>query len=307
MKLVLFTNAMVSSRRLIVVRWMLCLAIAATMLAFGIKTFRGDGTALNAFLFLEWGWSNERAARVENAALWIVLALTGLGILGPYRWLLLPAGLYLLLEAVLSIPIGGKPFSDLTPAAAALRFGTPLFTPLLLAGYRRGSSLPGSGPPSQPARSSDGSAWRQRQTRRSGAILLRLATGVVFLAHGYEAWRHHPNFIDLVIGTGHRQLGIWFDESQVTRALSVIGAVDIMVGLGLLVSGNRLLLAWAAAWGLVTALSRVTSFGWGAYAEVLYRAPHFLVPLALLLLVWDGSSKTKPVKQGGDDECRPAY
>lgn len=289
----LFPDAPVSTRRLIVVRWLLSLAIAATLLAFAIKTFRGDGTALNAFLFLDWEWSNERAAQVENTALWIVLILTGLGLLRPYWWLLLPAGLYLLLEAVLSVQVGGKPFSELTPAAAALRYGTPLVTPLLLAGYVRYLSLERGDMATPLSETSSNPAWWQRGTFRGGAFLLRLATALVFLAHGYEAWHHSPMFIDLVIGTGARQLDVWFEESQVTAVLSVIGAVDILVGLTLLISWNRYLLAWVAAWGLITALSRVTSFGWGAYPEVLYRATHFLVPLALLLLVWQKSRKNE--------------
>jgi len=279
-------NAVLATRKLVIVRWLLCLAIAATLIGFGIKTFRGDGTALNTFLFLEWGWSNERAAHVEKTALWIVLALTGLGVLRPCWWLLVPSGFYLLLEAVLSVKVGGSPFSALAPAAAALRFGTPLITPWLLMGYFQNVSLRGCDSTNLLDRANADTGWWQKNSFRSGAIFLRLATGLVFLSHGYEAWHHHPMFIDLVIGTGARQLDLWFDESRVTSGLSVIGAVDIVVGLGLLVSSNRFLLAWAAAWGLVTALSRMTGFGWGAYPEVLYRATHFLVPFALLLLVW---------------------
>ena len=43
----------------------------------------------------------------------------------------------------------------------------------------------------------------------------------------------------------------------------------------------RFILLWAAFWGLVTALSRLTAYGAFHYPDLLVRFPHFLVPLAL--------------------------
>ena len=270
-----------------VVRWLLCLAVGLTALAHAVKTFRGDGTALNAFLFLDMGWLNEEAARTERVALTTVLVLTVLsvtlvGVLRPIGWLMVPMGLFLLLEAALSVHVGGKPFYELSLAAAALRYGTPLLTPLVLAGYvGHGRRLSRDQETTQPGTLSTWRAW----SFRSGTLLLRLAVAVVFLTHGYEAWQHHPRFIDLIIGTWAKYFDVWLDQTLVTQILTVIGVVDILVGVGILLTWNPVLLGWAAFWGLLTALSRMTAFGWGAYPDVLFRATHFLVPLALLLLV----------------------
>ncbi len=263
------------------VRWLLCLSVGLTVLAHAVKTFRGDGTALNAFLFLDWGWPDERLAQTERVWLMAIAGLTGLGVAlaGIWRsvaWWMIPAGLYLLLEAVLSVHVGGQPFSHWSPAAAALRYGTPLFAPLVLAGCLQGAE--------SSTRSETLAGWRAGSFG-TGALLLRFAVAVVFFTHGCEAWQHHPRFIDLVIGTGARQFDVWLDETLVTRILTGIGVVDVVVAIAILLSWNPLFLGWAAFWGLVTASSRMTAFGWGAYPDVLLRATHFLVPLALLLLI----------------------
>lgn len=266
-----------------VVRWLLCLAIAATMAAHAIRTYRGDGTAINAFLFLDLGWSNEAAARFEYGGMALVLVLTALGMRWPRWYLLAPAGLYVLAEYTLRTVVGGQPFSEWAPAAAALRFATPLVTPFLLLSLssRAVAQETRDGSPDP----SGAESLRASERRlKFWAWWLRCAVAVVFLTHGFEALRHHPAFVDLVIGTGTRMFDVWFEESVVTQVLGVIGIVDLFVAIGLLASPNRLVLGWAGCWGLVTALSRITAYGWGAYPELLMRATHFLVPLALILV-----------------------
>ena len=41
-------------------------------------------------------------------------------------------------------------------------------------------------------------------------------------------------------------------------------------------------ITFRTAWGLITALSRLTANGWGAYPELLLRTTHFVVPFVLL-------------------------
>ncbi len=264
----------------VLVRWLLCLTIAATVAAQAILTFRGDGTAINAFLFLDLGWSHMQAVRAERSAMSIILGVTLLGVIRPHWLLLAPVGLYLLAEACLTMHVGGRAFAQLAPAAAALRFMTPLVTPFVLASYLKSFRLVEPRPVMTAASAT---------SARMGRWLLKLAVAVVFITHGYEAIMHHPQFIDLVIGTGTRMFDVWLDESKVTRLLTLIGTVDIIVGVALLFRWSPTLLGWAAFWGLLTALSRMTAYGWGAYPDVLLRSTHFGVPLALLLLSWRSS------------------
>jgi hypothetical protein len=131
------------------------------------------------------------------------------------------------------------------------------------------------------SRASSGSA-RDRGIR-IGEWALRGATAVVFATHGLEAMAGHPRFQDLLIGTGDR-LGLAWTESSVQPILWAIGLMDL--GLAwLLLSGRwSRWLWWAAAWGAVTAIARVTSLGWETYGEILLRLPHVGAPLAVWLV-----------------------
>ncbi len=277
-------DLVLSRWRMTLIRVLLILSIIATVAAVAIKTYRGDGTALNAFLFLNLQWSNQDADRLESVCLAMVLAVTAVGVLRPVWYWLLPAAVWILVESILKTQVGGEAFYQLAPGAAALRCGAPLGTALLLSGYACGQSCRHLG-------------------FRSGALLLRIAVAIVFLSHGYEAWKHNAGFIDLIIGSAAKHLDVWLDEMQVVRWLSIIGAVDILVGLWLLLGSNRYVLVWACIWGLITTLSRMTSLGLGAYPEVLYRATHFIVPLALLLLIWNQSEDDAPKTDNLHEVC----
>lgn len=67
--------------------------------------------------------------------------------------------------------------------------------------------------------------------------------------------------------------------------LQIIGISDICLA-GLLLwpksSWIRWVLVPVAAWGAVTAFSRITYGGWGNGYELLTRSSHVLVPVALL-------------------------
>jgi hypothetical protein len=77
-------------------------------------------------------------------------------------------------------------------------------------------------------------------------------------------------------------VGEWrLPEATVAQGLRIIGLIDFAVALALLFRPLRVVLLWAAFWGLVTALSRMTAYGASQYPELLVRFTHFLVPLAL--------------------------
>jgi uncharacterized membrane protein YphA (DoxX/SURF4 family) len=76
-----------------------------------------------------------------------------------------------------------------------------------------------------------------------------------------------------VFGIGH-SLG--------TQIMPFLGAIDILLGLSILVYPTRAVLAWLVIWGTITALCRPLSGE--PFAEFIERAGNFGAPLALLLL-----------------------
>jgi len=105
----------------------------------------------------------------------------------------------------------------------------------------------------------------------------RVAVALTFYAHGVMALHNDPRFIDLLIGCGCSQ-------AQAEILLPWIGWVDIAVAVLLLLPRIWLpVLAWAAAWGLLTAISRPYS-GYHPVMEALLRASNGGLPLLLVLL-----------------------
>lgn len=250
--------------------WLLSLAVAATMVGMMIAVYRGDGSSINAFLFLDLGLSHQVAARSERVALATVTLAAVFGVVWPRWFLMVPVAVYLWAEAAAGYHVRGYAFSELTPAAHALRYLTPLATVLLA----RSAAASGARP-----------AAHWTATRHwIGTWLLRLGLAVVFMTHGYEAWQLHPEFIDLLITSSQNYLGVRVEEATASTLLRIIAAVDLAVAGLLLIRPWRSVLAWLMFWGLVTAASRMTSYGWGAHTDVLMRSTHFTAPLALLLI-----------------------
>ena len=244
--------------------WLLGLAVVATMIGMTAATFRGDGTAINAFLFLTAELSHEAAGRLERIAMAIILVLSVIALFRPHWALLLPVGGYALAEAFAREYERGYTFSEWAIAAQAPRYLTPFAIILLLVGLHR--------------------IGLGRGFHIAGRLVLRVALAVVFAVHGLEALQAHPGFIDLIISSASNLVGWRVPERTATQTLLVIGYVDIAVALALLIWPRTPILWWAAFWGGLTALSRVTAYGFGAYPDVVVRATHVLVPLALGML-----------------------
>lgn len=242
-------------------RLLLGLAVVATITGSLVTALRSGGSGWNAWLFLDRGFSHKGAYQAELtlALVALVTAVVGLA-LRRYRWggcLMLPAFAFLLTEACLIAKMGGVGHAEWAPAAHALRYGTPFALALL--------------------------AMKAPFGEAQVTMLLRVALAFVFFTHGAECLLHFPRFIDLIIGSADNLLGVRVTESQAKSLLTSIGLVDLFAGVLVLARPNPALLWWMAAWGLITALSRITSLGWDAYREVLLRATHLAVPLALVL------------------------
>jgi hypothetical protein len=247
-------------------RLLLAGSVMATCAGVLAVTFRGDGTSINAWLFLSGGLTHGEARTIERGAASLLLLLALGAAVRPRPLLLLPIAAYLLLEAIAGWNQRGYPFSEWAPPAHAARFGLPLA--LLFAAWAARSAH--SPPFAVPA-----AGW-----------ILRLALASVFAIHGLEALRLHPWFVDLILSSSLNLAGLHLHEATAAHALLVIGAADLVVALFLLARPMPAVLVWAAFWGAATAWARVTAGGWGAYPDVLLRAGHVLGPVALLLLTY---------------------
>src|SRR5688572_23336377 len=79
---------------------LLCLSVVLTIGGMAAVTFRGDGTAINAFLFLTLQLSHSMAARIEKTAMAIVFVLALCVLFRPHWALLLPVSAYAFAEAL---------------------------------------------------------------------------------------------------------------------------------------------------------------------------------------------------------------
>ena len=103
--------------------------------------------------------------------------------------------------------------------------------------------------------------------------ILRIALFGEFLGHGIFAFRAVPHFQELMAGT----LGI--DTETAAAILPVIGVIDFTVAALALTKPIRIVLLYAALWGLLTGLARPLA-GTEIWAFV-ERWPNWGVPLAL--------------------------
>ncbi len=127
-------------------------------------------------------------------------------------------------------------------------------------------------------------AWRRAEApeaRRRVLALMQVAIAATFIGHGVEALMGHPKFVDYIVVVG-RKWHLWqTDAAGALDAMWVIGVVDIAVGLSIIARPTRPVAMHMAFWGAVTALSRVLYADLGASYEVLIRAAHFTLPLAI--------------------------
>lgn len=258
--------------------WALRVGVAAQAVGLALTAWRRR-TALEGALFLDADWPEvvSRAVDLGAAGLGLLAALVVLA--RPHRLAALWIALWSLAIMSASWLQGLSYFEGLTPFAWAIRLGAPMALTLAL--------WPGG-------RVSEGRiAW-----------LARVACATTFAAHGVEALRHHPKFIDLILGAALR-VSQDIPQLWAERMLDVIGVVDVLVA-ALMLTGKRWrwLAGWMALWGAITALSRVVLWGVGGVDLALVRANHAALPLALLLL-W-GAGEMKQTSLSSNDSTRDA-
>jgi hypothetical protein len=149
-------------------------------------------------------------------------------------------------------------------------------------------------------------AWALLQGQKHQGVLwgLRIVVALTFMGHGLYAigipYGVPSNFVDMVrLDTA--MIGMGLAHTQSYYFLKLVGLIDLVVSaLILLPTGLKLFrklyylsLSYMILWGLLTAMARpmaifaAESFSTGVFhwsVDVLVRAPHFLLPLALIVL-----------------------
>ncbi len=131
--------------------------------------------------------------------------------------------------------------------------------------------------------------------------ILRIAVAITFLPHGLFALGVPfvpGHFIDMTIGV----LGV--DEATAKAILFIAGIMDVLIAICIFIPKvSRYFLMYAFIWGILTALARLVG-GWDMeqYASsvhnslylTIYRLPHGLIPLALLLFTTNHQHSPSP-------------
>ena len=261
-----------SDRRIHVAEWLMRMAVLLFALGLAVALFTRTGSAVGNVALMEWGWNHRDIFLAERISAAVLLLVAVTILLFPTTLALLFLAGVIMVEAIAAYHFGGNPFVEYTPLAHTLRYAMPLALIPLVFSRRWIPSM----------------RWRLP----AACWILRIGIAVVFVIHGLEALWLHPQFLDLIIGSAEQVFGVRVSESQAGILLRIIGVVDLLVALLLLIRPWPVLLGWICFWGLITALSRPLSLGFGSYPEVLLRSSHILAPIALGLL-WSAWKRTQ--------------
>jgi len=246
--------------------WLLRISVLGYAIGMLVVILTKLGSGLGTYFFLEMGYTHPQVAPFERMAAYALFAFALAALVRPHWVIVLPIAVIVTAEACAQYFNGGFPFAEWVIFAHALRFGAP-WALLVLFFAPLGKWI-------GPANHLHATGW-----------VLRIAIATVFAVHGTEAFLQHPRFIDYIIGTTHNFTGHYLAESTVVQIMRVIGVVDIIVAILVIVKPHPAVLYWMAFWGLITALSRVTTFGVDHHPEVWMRTAHFLAPIALLFIL----------------------
>ena len=276
--------------------WFLRILIVIQSLGYAAKLV--GPSALNSFLLGSMGdpfVSN--LDRSVHVFLWIAsTTLLSLGFLNsPARSLArrldfvilgLLAGWFFVLAVFSWLVNPGNPFHATDPVGHAVRFAAPLALLLFIA-------FPG----------------KDRESKIEW--VLRWGVAGTFIGHGLCALWIKPSFIELIVGTLNTFLGNSvltagsleaLDEAFVVAAsrqafaeaaLPIIAIQDFILVALLLLPGKKIktIALWMAVWGFVTAMSRMTAYGWDHWHDLALRICNGGIPL-FLWAYWKAQDST---------------
>ena len=277
--------------------WFLRILVVVQSLGYAAKL--AAPSALNSFLLGSMGdpfvTNLDRSVQIF---LWFSsAALLGLGFLQPparslarrldFLILGLLAGWFFLLAIFSWLVNPGNPFHATDPAGHAVRYAAPLALILFIA-------FPG------------------REEESKIMWILRWGVAGTFVGHGLCALWMKPSFIDLIVGT----MNSFFGDPVLTAgsldaleeafavaasrqafaeaALPIIAIQDFILVALLLLPGKRIktVALWMAVWGIVTAMSRMTAYGWDHWHDLALRICNGGIPL-FLWCYWKSLDSTK--------------
>ena len=128
-------------------------------------------------------------------------------------------------------------------------------------------------------------------------LFIKIAIALTFTCHGLYAFGIYPlpeTFVTMTINI----LGV--EESTAMILLKGMGILDFVVSILIFLPKKWTIMAlkYAVVWGFLTAFARMVAyfnfdFMWDAltqnWFETIYRIPHFMIPLALLLILKNDS------------------
>lgn len=277
--------------------WFLRILIVIQSLGYAAKLVAPS--ALNSFLLQSMGDPFvTNLDRSVHVFLWIAsTTLLSLGFLNPparslgrridFTILGLLAGWFFLLAIFSWLVNPGNAFHATDPIGHAVRFAAPFALILFLA-------FPG----------------QQRESKIEW--ILRWGVAGTFVGHGLCALWIKPSFIDLIVGTMNLFLGdpiLTAESSEALQealtiaasrqafaeaALPIIAIQDFILVALLLLPGKRIktIALWMAVWGFVTAMSRMTAYGWDHWHDLALRICNGGIPL-FLWAYWKSQDSTK--------------
>lgn len=234
------------------------LSVVILLQCIGVFFLLQSGSAVEGMLFMDYGLPQSSSMLIENIVSFLFLSLGILVIIRPFRIILALLALMFFLLAFIIWQQAGSPFTQFTLFAHSARILLSVSFIFLL---------------------KDGLLYK-----KLAYYLLALGLSITFITHGLESISLHPYFIDYLITSAKKLLDLDLQEAMAGTLLTVIGTLDVLVGVAILFVRNKWLFVWMAAWGCITALARITELGWGMFPEVLARAVHFGGPIALIFL-----------------------
>ena len=115
--------------------------------------------------------------------------------------------------------------------------------------------------------------------------ILIFATSITFAFHGYKAIVLYGPFVDFLLLSKPFGITIASNQEAAEAVLSVIGWIDIGLAISIVLLRWQGIALYMAAWGLLTAYSRITTGGLDAWPELLIRAANAGAPLTLFFLL----------------------
>lgn len=134
--------------------------------------------------------------------------------------------------------------------------------------------------------------------------ILKVVIAFTFVCHGLFAMGVYPipgHFVDMVI------YGFGVSETVAKQVLLVAGILDIVAAILLFLPKKGVVytaLVYMAFWGFLTTIARVVTtyqvdLGWYSLKqwlpEVLFRFPHFLLPIAAIVLMYQWNNRHRNI------------